>query len=241
MAQAHGQSGQKARLYVMKISHFCERARWGLDHKAIPYEEHAWAPGLHVPLARRLAKETTVPILVTGDRVVQGSDAILTWAGLDDGNLEIEHRFQTVIGPLIRAYAYSGTLHDPRSGVREVLLHGVPPVQSAVCRAGWPVIRKAMAGAMDVRPERVPELQRQIDSELDWADTLVEDRAPLGRAAFGRTAITAASMLAPLARPDVLPLYRQIRLPPEMERAFDGWEARPALRWVRDMYAQHRH
>ncbi|WP_157182283.1 glutathione S-transferase N-terminal domain-containing protein [Methylobacterium sp. WSM2598] len=228
------------RLYVMKISHYCERARWGLDHKGFQYEEQAWAPALHVPLARRIAKETCLPILVSGESVVQGSGPILTWAGLGGGDAALEHRFEAVIGPLIREYFYAGTLHDSHSGVREVLLHGVPSVQTFLGHVGWPMIRRAMASHMAIRPERLPELEHRIDAELEWVDTLVAEGGPLG-GGFGRTAITAASILAPLARPDALPLYRQVRLAPEMERAFARWSARPALDWVLDTYARHRH
>ena len=229
------------RLYVMKISHFCERARWGLDHKGISYEEVAWAPALHVPLARRIAKETCVPILATGDGVIQGSGAILTWVGLDGGDATLEQRFEDVIGPLIREYFYAGTLHVPGSGVREVLLHGVSPVQAALGRVGWPVIRRAMAAHMTIRPERLPELERRIDGELDWADALVANDGPLSSGNFGRNTITAASILAPLARPDALPLFQQVKFAPEMERAFERWSARPALRWAVDAYTRHRH
>jgi glutathione S-transferase len=229
------------RLYVMKISHFCERARWGLDHRGISYDEHAWMPALHVPLARRLAKATCVPILVTDRGTVQGSDAILTWVGLTDGEAALEHRFEAVIGPLVREYFYSGTLHDPNSGVRDVLRQGVPTIQSALGRAGWPVIRRAMAAHMDIQPSRLPELERRIDDQLDWADTLVANGGSLAHGAFGRNAITAASLLAPLARPDARPVYRQISLPPGMERALERWRTRPILRWVSDTYAQNRH
>lgn len=229
------------RLYVIKISHFCERARWGLDHQGIQYDERAWVPGLHVPLARRLAKDTCLPILATDNGVVQGSGAILTWAHLDGGDASLEHRFETVIGPLIREYFYSGTLHDPRSGVRDVLLQGVSPVQAALGRIGWPVIRHAMAAHMAIQPTRLPELERRIDDELDWADTLLANGGPLSRDDFGRNSITAASILAPLARPDALPLHRQICLPPDMEHAFERWHAHPVLHWVSDTYAQYRH
>lgn len=229
------------RLYVMKISHFCERARWGLDHQGISYDELAWMPALHVPLARRLARDTCVPILVTDSGVVQGSDAILTWAGLDGGDADLEHRFETVIGPLVRKYFYSGTLHDPRSGVREALLQDVPPVQAALGRAGWPVIRRAMASHMAVHPTRLLELERRIDDELDWADTLVANGGPLAPTGLGRNAITAASLLAPLARPDARPVYRQIRFPPSMEHAIERWRTRPVIQWVSETYARHRH
>ena len=229
------------RLYVMKISHYCERARWGLDHAGIPYAEEAWAPALHVPLARRIAGKTCLPILVTGDRVVQGSDAILTWAGLTDGDAAIEHRFESVVAPLVREYVYAGTLHAPDSGIREVLLDGVSPRQAALGRAGWPVIRRMMARHMSIEPKRLPELERRIEAELDWADALVANGAPLGRGAFGRNAITAASILAPLARPDALPLYGRVRFAPDIERALGRWRARAILRWTLDAYARHRH
>ena len=229
------------RLYVMKISHFCERARWGLDHQGVRYEEVAWAPGLHIALARRIAKETYVPILLTEDRVIQGSGAILSWAGLTGGNDEIERRFENVTGPLIREHFYAGTLHDPRSGVREVMLHNVSPTQATLCRLGWPGIRRAMAAHMAIRPENLLDLERRIDRELDWADSLVSDDGSLSHDCFGRNTVTAASMLAPLARPDALPLYRQMNLPAEVARAYERWSERPALRWARDMYARHRH
>jgi glutathione S-transferase len=229
------------RLYVMKLSHYCERARWGLDHRGIAYEERAWVPALHVALARRLAKQTFVPILVTEAGVVQGSDAILSWAGLTNGDTALEHRFEAVIAPLLRAYFYAGTLHDPRSGVRDALLHGVPPVQAALGRAGWPIIRRAMAKHMTIQPERLPELEQRIDRELDWADAQVAGNGPLACGGFGRNAITAASLLAPLARPDAMPLYRQIRFAPEIECAFERWSTRPIVRWVGETYARHRH
>ncbi|MGH1589000.1 glutathione S-transferase N-terminal domain-containing protein [Methylobacterium phyllosphaerae] len=229
------------RLYVIKISHFCERARWGLDHQGIQYDERAWMPALHVPLARRLAKNTCLPILASDHGVVQGSDAILTWAGLTDGDPALEHRFEAVIGPLVREYYYSGTLHDPNSGVRDVLRQGVSPVQAVLGRVGWPVIRRVMAAHMAIQPSRLSELERRIEDELDWADTLVANGGPLARDDLGRNAITAASLLAPLARPDARPVYRQIHLPPGMERAIERWGTRPVLRWVSKTYDRHRH
>ena len=52
------------------------RARHG-----IAYEEIGWPPGLHRILAKRCgAKHTTVPILLDGQDVIQGSGAIIDWA-----------------------------------------------------------------------------------------------------------------------------------------------------------------
>lgn len=65
------------RLIVLGPSHYCERARWALDHAGIDYREIHWAVGPHLPLARRLAPKSTLPILDTGDEIIQGSDRIL--------------------------------------------------------------------------------------------------------------------------------------------------------------------
>ena len=227
-------------LFVMAPSHFCERARWGLDHKRIAYEERVWPPGLHEVFARRVkAKDTSVPILVSGDQTVQGSGAILTWAGLAGEDEDMERRFED-IGALVRQYIYSGTLHDTDSGIRELLLHGVPAAQAAVTRAGWPMIRRIMAKRMDTRQELRPQLERRIDVELDWVGRLVREDGTLATRGFGRAAITAASMLAPLAQPGAIPLYRRLRLPDDMTQAYARWAAGSALRWVNETYDKHR-
>lgn len=242
MSRPTAPSDAKPRLYVMKLSHFCERARWGLDHKRIAYDELTWAPGPHVLEARRMkANGSGVPILVAGDRVVQGSGAILSWADLREGDASIEHRFETVIGPLLRRYFYSGVLHDAGSGIREALMHDAPSVQASFARIGWPLIKRGMIKLMDIQPDLLPVLEEQINQHLDWSDTLVTDGVSLNRGKFGRTEITVASLLAPVAMPDAMPIYRTITLPPEISRAYERWNERPILQWVRHAYHQHRH
>ena len=96
-----------ARLIVLPPSHYCERARWALDHVGAPHREERWAVGLHVPLARRLgAKGTGLPILVAEDgAIVQGSDAILDRTGIDGRDPEVERRFETRMGALVRRFS----------------------------------------------------------------------------------------------------------------------------------------
>jgi Glutathione S-transferase, N-terminal domain len=84
---------ERKRLIVLPPSHYCERARWALDHKRVAYTEVPWAVGCHVPLAKRLAPATTLPILVTGETVIQGSDRILDWADVSGGDAQVEGRF----------------------------------------------------------------------------------------------------------------------------------------------------
>jgi len=69
------------RLITFAASHFCEKARWALDWHGIAYDEIGWPPGLHLILAKCCgAKQRTVPIVLDGTDVIQGSGAIIDWA-----------------------------------------------------------------------------------------------------------------------------------------------------------------
>ena len=68
------------RLYTFNISHFAEKARWALDRTGVAYEERVLVPGPHLRTIRRLGQgATSVPVLVDGERVVQGSSAIIDY------------------------------------------------------------------------------------------------------------------------------------------------------------------
>ena len=114
-------TGVRPRLITFAASHFCEKARWALDWHGIAYDEVGWPPGLHVVLARSCgAKHTTLPILLDGSEVIQGSGAIIDWAESKAQNpsrslnpeaalteaMQIERRADEVIGPHVRRLAF---------------------------------------------------------------------------------------------------------------------------------------
>jgi glutathione S-transferase len=228
------------RLIVLAPSHYCERARWSLDHAGVSFVEERWAPLLHVPLARRIAAKRTLPILVTGSEVIQGSDRILDWTGTGGGCPALERRFEQVIGPLVRRYMYAATLSDPASGIAGILFDGVPAWQRLMGRLCWPGTRRLMVNAMNARPHLVPEFEAQLGAELDWFDRELGDRAHLVGDSLGRADITAASLLSALVRPALFELYGRVRLPGRVEDTLGRWRDRPSLHWVRQLYEQHR-
>ena len=67
------------RLYTFTISHFAEKARWSLDYKGIPYQEKRLVPGSHIPIVKRIAPSTFVPVLQDAGRIIQGSSAIIDY------------------------------------------------------------------------------------------------------------------------------------------------------------------
>jgi glutathione S-transferase len=228
-------------LIVLPPSHYCERARWALDHIGQDYRELRWAPGLHAVLAKRRGwASSSTPILNLHSDVIQGSDKIMDWCAIGGADRDLELRFEKKIGRLVRQYLYAATLSAPASGIKSMVLDGVPAWQSLVGGVMWPNVRKRMIELMNARPELVQSLEAELEAELAWFDARVGNRCYLVGDAFGRADITAASLLSPLARPAALPIYGKIKLPPNVEAALGRWSERPGLRWVKAMYERER-
>lgn len=233
-------------LLTLSPSHYCERARWALDLQGIAYDEERLAPGAHVLRVKRLgAPATSLPLLLLSDgSLCQGSDRILDWTRLPGGDAGVERRLEQATAPLIRQCLYAGLLPDPRSGIRDVLLRDTSTRQATIGRLTWPLLRRLMAVGINARPHLLPDLIAQVDRELDWFDRVLAERGDhlVGRA-FGRADLTAASLLAPVALPQVEPvnsLSAGIRWPASLAPVLARWSDRPTLKWVRHMYEAHR-
>lgn len=66
-------------LYEFPHSHFCEIARWSLDYKGVPYQSVPLFPSLHVARVKRLAGESSLPVLIDGENVIQSSGSIVDY------------------------------------------------------------------------------------------------------------------------------------------------------------------
>ena len=71
-------------LYQFPISHYCEKVRWAMDHKGLEYKLKNLLPGLHLKTTRKMAKKSSVPILVDTNKQglpeqIQNSHIILNY------------------------------------------------------------------------------------------------------------------------------------------------------------------
>lgn len=233
-------------LLTLAPSHYCERARWALDLQGIVYDEERLAPGAHLIRVKWLGVSTTsLPVLVLEDGTLyQGSDRIIDWTELSGGDAEIERRLELNTAPLIRQCLYAGLLQDPQSGIRDVLLRGTSKRQMAIGRLTWPLLRRIMASGMNALPGLLPDLLAQVERELDWFDQVLAERGDyLTGPEFGRADLTAASLFAPVALPQVEPvksISSGIRWPQSLAPWIAKWSDRPTLKWVCKVYEAHR-
>ncbi|MEE4301693.1 MAG: glutathione S-transferase family protein [Pseudomonadales bacterium] len=243
-------------LYLFPISHYCEKARWALDHHRIAHRVRDLAPGPHRAIVRRLgAPASSVPVLCAAGEVIQGSSAIVDWADarcadparfltppeLAAEARALEARLDARLGVEVRRHAYSVMLFEAPGEIRRRFAAAVDLRQATVVRLIWPVLRRSMIRGMDLGPAQRLEAREAVSEELDWLDEqLVDGRPFLLGERFTRADLAAASLLSPILRPPERPGRMQSALPPAMAADLADWAARPSIAWARSVYRSHR-
>ena len=248
-------TGPTPTLYVFAISHYCEKARWALDHFGIAYRLQHVVPGLNRVIAKRLgAAGGSLPFLAAADGIIAGSGAIIDWgearrvpgraslAGSDPSEvLTLERRLDQVAGVHIRRYYYSDALLSDPAAVRPIFSRDLALVPRLAVTLGWGKIVPKMIAGMDLGPAQGVQSRERLLGELDWLDGLLADgRAYLSGDTFTRADLTAASLLAPLVNPPQHPTYAGLAMPPALQDDIARWRTRPVLQWVSRVYANNR-
>src|SRR5262249_26522008 len=136
-------------LYQFPISHYCEKARWHLEHKGLSYQRRDVLPGLHVGLVPRTkpGARPTVPMLVDGDERLGDSTAIaphlearyperpLLPANAEDRAraLAVGSFFDEEVGPHARRLLYGVRLREP-GAVSRAMFAGYASITARIAR-----------------------------------------------------------------------------------------------------------
>lgn len=242
-------------LLTLTVSHYCEKARWALDHAGIAYREEAHLPLLHRRHTGRLGGRS-VPILGTAGGALRDSAAIVAWAdahartgrllpvGAADRSdaLEFERYLDREVGVHARRWAYGYLLDHPALLV-PCFARGAPVLERAVAplvvRLVLPLIRKGY---------KVDAANAQASlARVEGAFAAVEERLADGRPylvgeSFGVADLTFASLAAPMLAPEgyggAFPPYA--RLPAAMRSTIDRLRATRAGRYGLELYERHR-
>lgn len=199
---------------TIPLSHYCEKARWGLDRVALPYREEA-----HIPLAHRLwtkrDEKGTVPVLVHGGRRFADSTDILVHADAVAGGGALypreaalrqevdtlEELFDTQLGPHVRRWVYAQVLPDAAL-LRSVWSVGVPRAEAGLLPVIVPLARRLVRMAYRITPEsarRSLERVRGVFAQVD--DRLRDGRRFLVGERFSAADLTFAALAAPMLLP----------------------------------------
>lgn len=208
-------------LITIPLSHYCEKARWGLDRVALPYREEPHAPLLH-RLATMRNDGGTVPVLAHHQlRLIDSNDILVHADAARGGDVlyprDAAHRheveewvrsFDTVLGPHTRRWAYAHLLTD-KPLLRSLWSQAAPKIETTLLAALAPLARRLVRATYNITPktaqhslDRVRGIFQQVGQRLaDSNRFLVGDK-------FTAADLTFASLAAPVVLP---PEYRGVQ------------------------------
>jgi glutathione S-transferase len=239
-------------LYQFTCSHYCEKARWALDYKGIPFTPKNLLPGLHVKVAQTLAAKTCLPIIVDDGRAVQDSTEIITFLdnkypdhALTPKNpkqakeaLEWEEYLDEEVGITLRLWFYYHVLPDRGRALR-FLLEGGPWYGRPLFAFIYPKVRSAMINRMNINAQSAKDAEERLFGALRRLDHALKDRRYLVGDGFSRADLTACALLSAYCLPNdqeaIVMFPKQLRTIREQQKASHFFV------WVRDMYNHHRH
>jgi len=238
-------------LYQFPISHYCEKARWALDYKGLPYTQVNLLPGSHVKVVKKIAAKSELPVLRHDERVVQNSSDIITYLDetfpdrpLTPASPEAEARAREWenyvdenIGPYIRLYCYHYLLDRPDI-VLPLLTHGQAWHRKLVFRLIFPKVREVMRELLRIDDRTAEIALKKLARVIDKLHAQLEQTPFLAGTAFSRADLAAAALLAPFTMPDKYGLQWPASIPAELAASIDS--LRPKLGWVDAVYRDYR-
>lgn len=237
-------------LYQFPISHYCEKARWVLDHKRLPYRVHNQLPGPHIPINIWRTGKRTVPVLREGSAAISGSHAIamhLEQSGAGPSLVprsaaarsvldELVGLFDDQVGPAVRRYAY-GFITAREDVFEQIFFRNYRGPALALGRVMAPMLRREIARMYRVHAASNRESPDLIRRAADRVEALLADGSRyLLDDQFSLADITVASLLAPLTGAPGSPWETDIDVP-ELQALRAELRARPIGKYIADMYA----
>ncbi|GGB97884.1 hypothetical protein GCM10011352_24990 [Marinobacterium zhoushanense] len=240
-------------LYQFPFSHYCEKVRWALDYKGLPFTTKNLLPGLHLRVTRKLAPGSSVPILVDNERIIQDSTEIITFLEEKysaqpltprdpqhaNEAMEWEAYLDEEIGTTLRLWFYYYALPD-RNCALNFLLDGAPWYGRPLFAVIYPKVRDAMIEFMDINAESASRAKARLESALDRLDAALEGNRFLVGDRFSRADLTACALLSPYCAPGKSDTEIASAFPAPVADLREAHKNRPFFNWVLDTYRQYR-
>ena len=212
------------RLITIPMSHYCEKARWGLERLGLKYHEERHLQCFHYPRTYWVSRGANVPVLIDGNKVIADSTNILKH--LDqyaepDKRLypedltecaqvdALEELFDEVLGIESRRCVYHHFINRPIKALRTAG-EGAPITEKILMPLIYPLFMLIINSYINPTKDNVESGLQKIREIIKKTDSMLENSGPyLLGARFTAADLTLASMMAPL----VLPTNYGIRLP----------------------------
>lgn len=237
-------------LYQFPISHYCEKVRWVLDYKQLPFNVVNLPVGLHRETILKLAPRSAVPVLVHNDVVVQNSTDIVTYLDVTfprqslvvDGDaresVEWERYIDDELGVDLRCFWYHHLLQDANAVVPLFTVDG-PEEGPAFYKTGFDQLQQKMREFMTINEMTALHAEQKLQQGIDRLYAMYTRQPFLMGGRFSRLDIAAAAILSPAAS---MKMKYGISATPNLPAALKGFVEKnlEKTQWIRDLYSQHR-
>ncbi len=242
------------RLITIPVSHYSEKARWGLDYLQIPYRELAHMPPFHRSATKKYGG-TSVPVLVTDTGAATDSTDILRYLdrlypeklypidpSLQLLSTELETLFNGTLGVHTRRWGYSYLLTPKLLYPKWTL--GVTVWEKLLFPVIFPRVGKIVRSNFNITDTSAAESYREIEIVFDRVDGLLADgRKYLLGDRFSALDITFAALAAPILQPPehhIQPTPLDL-LPDRMQTDIRTAQATSAGKFGLRLYREHRY
>lgn len=240
-------------LYQFSLSHYCEKARWALDYKCIPYQVKNLLPGRHIKIVQALAPKTTVPVLRIHGEVIQGSDQIIDYLDRQIPNKSLAQREPALqsevaewerfaaekIADPLRCIIYHYLLEEPKTLI-PLLSEGGPWYGSIWLHMGYNTLRRRMRAAYQINPRTAQVAMHVVDKAIKQLEVRLATRPFLVGDEFSRADLSVAALISPLVMPERGFLKPESLTPAALRDYRMAHIHSPIFRWVNTLYNNYR-
>lgn len=243
-------------LYQFPLSHFCEKARWLLDHKELDFVAQNLIPGVHRAFAQLKTGQNTLPILKDQDKWIADSTQIALY--LDDEypehallradpqlrNQAIEiNEISNELGIHVRRWVLAHALNDDGDAL-EIMI-GEKGYLRKFEKISKPLLRSLVKSSYQISPDQVADAKSHLDKIVENLNTILiqnQGRYLVGDR-LGLADIAVCSMLAPLLEIEGTPWEKETHYVESLESYIQFKEALTTLplgQYVKRIYQDER-
>jgi glutathione S-transferase len=239
-------------LYQFPVSHYCEKARWALDYKSVPYQTKNLLPGLHRLTLRGKVNDTSLPVLRMNGNYIQGSDHIIDFLDQTiptnmltpthpDQRAETEHWetfASTELATPLSVFHYSHMLETPDL-LRQRYIQNGPWYGPLYYAVTFNRICQVIRDLYKINQNSAARAHATIEAGLRKLEQNLHSRTYLVGEQFTRADLSVAALLSPLAMPAQLAANRSSEYPAITEFRAQLVDS-PVIQWVNRIYQTHR-